>query len=752
MMTEYSIESGIVAYQQGDKAQAAVIFTTLVKQDPNYADAWFWLGRSLDDPDRSRYCFERAASLNPFLSTRSYIYEDPEDKPKGLPAEKRPRQPSNPPLNTHPQPVNPPVFDQPTAPPPTPPTPPEPPPPPPPAPPLSPFYAVDPDPLTAENGLPTYPDPAVSEPEKIQRSEKIVLGLIAALISFLALATPGFLLIRGGAMDTRLQPELFTTKAPAAVASPTATALLRPSSTAIARPTATLTPSPSSEAEIEGILDQVYALEDIEEYEKAIVVLDKAIRKYPQFGHFYYLRAYNYGQLTSGLHSQSEYLTYLNQAVTDQEKAITLPHSEMFFWSYYGNLANFYDDLAASMVLRSEEDAYNLLSYQNHLLAFENGGDVHTLYGAARDLTEMGRWDEAGEILDEIEQNSTSLTADYYEIKAEILRSQKKYKESVEMIETMGSGCAMYYTRSLFQYQAGLSDDAFESINNCITDSPYFGGYRYFLRALIYLDRKQYDLAQEDLNTGERYTWAVHGLHDYVLAKLVLKDGDKESGAYYMQLAEASMPYQMGPILERVRKEMKQLGIEPYTPDPSMEFYPTVQPTAGTRLTPRPTTPPTPTAVAQSADGTMIVAPPDPHKANELPDDHYFFIVVDPTQPLIQKKVPASSSLDLHFQLPADLDFTSIESLSLIFSPRFPLQELPLRIKLWVPRQGWSYLPVVNWGENKITDPSSMITADGDFYISLEAMTNSSVVMKNMQLSINAQISDGSTLVLEAKP
>lgn len=48
-MNEYTIESGIVAYQQGDKAQAAIIFTYLIKQDPNFADAWFWLGRCIDD-------------------------------------------------------------------------------------------------------------------------------------------------------------------------------------------------------------------------------------------------------------------------------------------------------------------------------------------------------------------------------------------------------------------------------------------------------------------------------------------------------------------------------------------------------------------------------------------------------------------------------------------------------------------------------------------------------------------------------
>jgi tetratricopeptide (TPR) repeat protein len=746
MMTEYSIESGIVAYQQGDKAQAAVIFTALVKQDPNYADAWFWLGRSIEDPQRARYCFERAASLNPFLSTRSYIYEDPDDKPKNQAGEEpvKPPRPS-PLLTTIAEPARPPVFEQPSAPPQiSPPPPAAPPPPPPPAPPQSPFYAVEPDPLP-----PTLSNPVGSEPEMIRRSDKIMIGLIAALISFLALSTPGFLLIRGGAIDTRLQPELFKSKAPSVAISPTATALPQPDSTATARPTATLTPTPSSEADIEGILDQVYALEDTKEFEKAIVVLDKAIRKYPQFDHFYNLRAYNYGQLTSGLHSQSEYLTYLNQAISDQQKSISLPHSEMFFWTYYGNLANYYDDLAASMVLRSEEDAYNLLSYQNHLLAYENGGDVDTLYGAARDLTELGRWDEAAKILDEIEQNASSLTSDYYEIKAEILRSQKKYKESVELIETMGSGCAMYYTRSLFQYEAGLTDDAFESINTCITGSPYFGGYRYFLRALIYLDRKEYDLARQDLSTGEKYTWAVHGLHDYVMAKLLLKDGERENGIYYMQMAEASMPYQMGPILDRVRKELKQLGAKPITPEAPLEDLPTAQPTTGARLTPIPTSRPVAT---QAATGDIIVMPNDPSVSSELPPGHYFFMVVDPQQALAQKKVLADSSLDLHFQLPAPKRFASIESFSLIFTQRYPLQEIPLQIMVWVPLEGWAYLANVKWGENTINDPSRLITADGDIYISIVDPDDRSVVMQELQFSMRAQLSDGSSLVMEAKP
>lgn len=81
-MTESILETGIVAYQQGERQKAIGVFSRMLKQDPNNADAWFWMGRSLEDAEKAKFCFERAAYLNQQLKTRDYIYVDPDDIPK----------------------------------------------------------------------------------------------------------------------------------------------------------------------------------------------------------------------------------------------------------------------------------------------------------------------------------------------------------------------------------------------------------------------------------------------------------------------------------------------------------------------------------------------------------------------------------------------------------------------------------------------------------------------------------------------
>jgi hypothetical protein len=81
-MTESILESGIVAYQQGEATRAIGIFSKIIKQQPENADAWFWLGRCQEDTEKAKFCFERSAYLNQQLTSREYIYVDPDDIPR----------------------------------------------------------------------------------------------------------------------------------------------------------------------------------------------------------------------------------------------------------------------------------------------------------------------------------------------------------------------------------------------------------------------------------------------------------------------------------------------------------------------------------------------------------------------------------------------------------------------------------------------------------------------------------------------
>ncbi len=65
MITGENIRAGIAAAKAGDKARAAVLLAQAVKADPASIEAWYWLGRSLDLPERRAYCFRRVLALDP---------------------------------------------------------------------------------------------------------------------------------------------------------------------------------------------------------------------------------------------------------------------------------------------------------------------------------------------------------------------------------------------------------------------------------------------------------------------------------------------------------------------------------------------------------------------------------------------------------------------------------------------------------------------------------------------------------------
>lgn len=203
-MTDKLIESGIAAYHQGQKQQAIGIFSSLLKEEPDFTDAWFWLGRCMDDPDKARYCYERAAASNPNLVTRDYILVDAESGgssrpfplaelkavPVETPAAKPPvRAKAEPPQHVKDYveemaafiPARPaPVVPEST--------------------PIPPVKKESVDAFNPFLGDPGDRDPQVSR--KPQRTwELIGIFVIALLVGFLLVATPGFLLVTSGMLD-----------------------------------------------------------------------------------------------------------------------------------------------------------------------------------------------------------------------------------------------------------------------------------------------------------------------------------------------------------------------------------------------------------------------------------------------------------------------------------------------------------------------------------------------------------------------
>ncbi|MHC1784181.1 MAG: hypothetical protein AB9891_15750 [Anaerolineaceae bacterium] len=58
------IEMGILLVGSGQAAEARSYFSKAVKINPDSAYAWYYLGAVMHDPEKKRYCFSRAVSLD----------------------------------------------------------------------------------------------------------------------------------------------------------------------------------------------------------------------------------------------------------------------------------------------------------------------------------------------------------------------------------------------------------------------------------------------------------------------------------------------------------------------------------------------------------------------------------------------------------------------------------------------------------------------------------------------------------------
>ena len=122
-------------------------------------------------------------------------------------------------------------------------------------------------------------------------------------------------------------------------------------------------------------------------------------------------------------------------------------------------------------------------------------------------------------------------------------------------------------------------------IDRSIQNKPDFHGYRFYLRALIYFDRGDIDLARQDLLTGSGYTWYHRGLYAYLMGMLALYDGDLDEGKAWLQYAAASMQPEEGLWLKkRIQSELTRLDALVPTPTPGVKWD--VTPIPPQRVTP----------------------------------------------------------------------------------------------------------------------------------------------------------------------
>jgi tetratricopeptide (TPR) repeat protein len=127
-------------------------------------------------------------------------------------------------------------------------------------------------------------------------------------------------------------------------------------------------------------------------------------------------------------------------------------------------------------------------------------------------------------------------------------------------------------------FQSGDYINALENVNYMINWQPVGGGWRYFIRALIYYEQGETELAMQDLELGDAYSWFGNGVYWYVKAKLAMDAGDKESGIIFFQNAEQTLDVTYMPLRQQIIKELKSYGEKPIVLTPDLPFTPVPAP------------------------------------------------------------------------------------------------------------------------------------------------------------------------------
>ena len=115
--------------------------------------------------------------------------------------------------------------------------------------------------------------------------------------------------------------------------------------------------------------------------------------------------------------------------------------------------------------------------------------------------------------------------------------------------------------------------EAYQTVDQDIQTTPDYGGYRYYLRALIYYDQGEFDQARQDLLVGSGNVWYEGGLHAYLQGMLALRDGDQKTGTEWIHYA--AMTYQTHEGLwlkKRIDQQLTKLNIQYISPTPEIHW------------------------------------------------------------------------------------------------------------------------------------------------------------------------------------
>jgi tetratricopeptide (TPR) repeat protein len=428
-----------------------------------------------------------------------------------------------------------------------------------------------------------------------------------------------------------------------------------------------------------------------------------------------------------------DYIDNSQRAYDDLTKAIELgpPRGEYYFYR-----AQVLVNLSNQFEYRDDIAPFYQQSLDDFIRAYMLGSNyawVTRQVGVL--LGKTGRCEEALDfflrLVDERGENATQNAsinggiADAYACLGEFKKALGYIEESISILEDEGEDTQEAKWRQV-QILIALKrhNEAFKIIDEIIEERPHYNGWRYYERAYLYYLQGEPKLAYEDLDTGSGNTWLQYGMRAYVLALLALEEGDEDSGLYWLQIAEASLPkYSIPNIYEDTLEEIDQLG--------GSYLFPTA--------TPSPTPAASPTPIPVVADEVYFTPTPVAGV--------YFSVLVNYSGTGITY-FRSDEETVLLFRPEGYHDFSSIDSLTIkVTSEDFSSATQLASYFMLLDGSGFVGSISLYEGENEIPNPHKIVSDAGYFYVKIRNDYLNPIVVENISVQLVVTESDGTTAV-----
>ncbi len=699
-MIEDALRAGIAAARAGNVKDAQVLLAKAVRENPKSEQAWFWLGTVLTEPERREYCFRRVLALNPdHVQAKERLESEFPPKPAWLIGQ-----------NEEPSIIAPPRSTRTSE---------------PPTPRVEARSAIM-ESKPADIPSPREPTPNAAStaadsnaPTAVEKMLVVVLGLIIGLLVCGALP---YFLIQTGRLDTALRIATTTPIPPTDAPTPSSTPTPPATNTLVLRPS-TLTPTPTLSKEQSIALANDLMAQG--KHAEAISVLDHLIAVGTNDGTIYYKRASCYQKLMENQRSLEEFQDYNRRALADLDKAIALGSAMGDFFYARGDV---YANWASIQTYRVDRDRLLEIALENDRMGAAMGGsDPLSDTTVPTSLYYLGKCDEE---LAETQRLPNPTESGFNTLLALGHLCQGEFDQALQQIDTaikINPNNVRKFDRSIILYNMGRLNDALAQLNEIIDASPRYNGYRYYLRALVYYDLKKPDLAREDLITGSGNTWGRGGLMAYVQGRLLIDAGNKTDGIEQIRFAEATLSHEYGPLLDRIRKEIVQLGVVPLAPTPSVHVSSTPIPMPKATAT-APSSSNVKTAVPTPSNATTVDLAVGTGKLTFQPNDY-----------------PV-----LRFQSSAPLQFKTIQSLTFRLLSANSSGTTPLQLYLWNPANGGWGMVNLKWGDNAIASPENYV-APSEILVAIRNPSQQTIVVENAGFMLTVVRTDGSKAVYGLK-